>query len=131
MAKALQTTSKESELKKPIWLKYSEKEVKEIILSLANKGFTSEKIGLILRDTYGIPKTRLYGFKINQVLKENELYESPDKKNVKEKVEKLEDHFKKNKQDKKAKRALIINKANQKKIREYQEGKPIKKTRKK
>ncbi len=114
-------------VKKPVWLKYSEKEVSEIIANLANKGYSSEKIGLILRDSYGIPKTKIYGFKISKVLKENNIYESPDKKNLKEKVNKLEDHFKKNKQDKKAKRALIINKAKQKKIKEYQEKKILKK----
>lgn len=114
-------------VKKPVWLKYSEKEVSEIIVNLANKRYSSEKIGLILRDSYGIPKTKIYGFKISKVLKENNIYESPDKKNLKEKVDKLEDHFKKNKQDKKAKRALIINKAKQKKIKEYQEKKILKK----
>ena len=36
--------------------------LKEIILKLADKGLTAEKIGLTLRDQYGIPKIKIYGF---------------------------------------------------------------------
>ena len=40
---------KSSKTEKPLWLKYSEEEVKSIVLKLANKGLTAEKIGLVLR----------------------------------------------------------------------------------
>ena len=51
-------------------MKYTEEEVKSIILKLGNKGMTAEKIGLTLRDQYGIPKVSLYRLRIKKVLKE-------------------------------------------------------------
>jgi len=115
MAKAKDTA------KKPVWLKYTEQEVKDIILSLAKKDpdMTAEKIGLVLRDTYGIPKVSLYNLKISQVLKDAGVYKNPDITNITKKVKKLETHLDKNKQDKRTGRALIITKAKEKKNREY------------
>ena len=55
------------EIEKPVWLKYTEDEVKAIILKLAKQGLTSEKIGLVLRDQYGIPNASLYGIKIKKI----------------------------------------------------------------
>lgn len=96
------------ELKKPTWLKYTENEVKAIILKLANKGFTSEKIGLILKNQYGIPKVKLYGIKIKNVL---DNFQEPTTINLGKKIEKINEHFKKNRGDKKAERSLTITKA--------------------
>lgn len=117
--------AKQTAIKKPVWLKYTEEEVREIIMKIVEKspGITTEKIGLILRDNYGIPSTRIYGFKISQILKEAKKYESPDLKNLQLKTSKLENHLKKNKQDKKTFRALIITKAKLKKVSDYLAGK--------
>src|SRR3989338_7153607 len=104
-------TKPELKLEKPIWLKYTEEEVKAIILKLANKGLTAEKIGLVLRDQYGIPKVSLYGIKVKQVLEENKKYEEPTILNLNKKLAKIIEHYKKNKQDKKTERSLIITKA--------------------
>jgi ribosomal protein S15P/S13E len=108
-------------LKKPVWLKYTEAEVREIILKIVEKSpeLTAEKIGLILRDNYGIPRTKIYGIKINQVLKEAKKDKSPDKENLSMKVVKLQAHIEKNHHDQKTKRALIITKAKLKKVEEY------------
>lgn len=110
-------------LNKPVWLKYSESEVREIILKIAEKNpeITAEKIGLILRDTYGIPKTKIFGFKIGDVLKEKGLYQNPDLKNISEKVTKLKKHLSKHKGDKKTGRSLIKTEARHKLIKEYLE----------
>jgi len=99
------TTSKTTKIEKPVWLKYTEKEIKEIILNLIKKDpeLTTEKIGLTLRDTYGIPKTKIYGFRIGDVLREAQLYEQPDLKNITKKIE----------------RSMIITKAKLKKTKEY------------
>lgn len=110
---------KNKDSEKPVWLKYSEEEVKAIIIKLANKGLTAEKIGLTLRDQYGIPKVRLYNLKIKEVLKEKGLFEEPTIKNLKEKVALIENHFKKNKGDKTSERSLIISKAKLKKREDY------------
>ena len=110
-----------TELKKPTWLKYTKDEVKAIILKLSNKGLTSEKIGLVLRDQYGIPSVRLYGIKIKEVLGDN--FQEPTLINLEAKLQIIINHFKKNKQDKKTGRALIITKAKLKKRKDYQKKK--------
>jgi len=124
-------------INKPVWLKYTEKEVKDIILSIAKKeeGITAEKIGLILRDTYGIPKVKIYNLKIGKILKEEDLYKNPDLVNLERKTTKLETHISKNKQDKRTGRAYTITRAKLKKTREYlvkkKEIEPITKKKKK
>lgn len=107
----------ENKLEKPVWLKYTKEEVEAIILKLANKGMTSEKIGLVLRDQYGIPKAKIFGIKIKEILKEK--YQDPNILNLKKKVEKINEHYKRNKQDKRAERSLTISKANLKKREDY------------
>ena len=113
------TKKSDKKFEKPLWLKYTEEEVKAIILKLANKGISAEKIGLILRDQYGIPKVSLYGLKIKQVLEEKEKFQEPTINNLKINLNRILEHYKKNKGDKKAERSLIITKAKLKKIEEY------------
>lgn len=110
-------------LEKPVWLKYTKDEVKAIVLKLANKELTAEKIGLTLRDQYGIPKTKLYKLKISKILKEKGKFTEPTKLNLQNKLKKIEEHYKKNKQDKKAQHSLTITKAKLKKTKEYLEKK--------
>jgi len=112
-----------TKLEKPIWSKYTEKEIVAIVLKLVEKGLTAEKIGLTLRDQYGIPKTKIYNLKISKILKEKDKFEEPTSINLENKLQKIIDHFKKNKQDKNAERSLIITKAKLKKIKDYQKKK--------
>lgn len=112
---------KSSKTEKPVWLKYTEDEVKAIILKLAEKGLTSEKIGLALRDQYGIPKVKLYNLKISRVLKEKDKYEEPTNVNLQKKLNKIIGHYNKNAQDKRAGLSLIITKAKLKRREEYSE----------
>ena len=56
-------------LDKPVWVKMKEPELKKIIAELAEKHSPS-KVGMILRDQYGIPTTRIFGKKLNAYLKE-------------------------------------------------------------
>jgi len=117
MARLKKSESKANKMEKPVWLKYTAEEIKAIILKLANKGLSAEKIGLTLRDQYGIPKTKLYGFKIKEVM--GEKYDDPNIKNLKSGIEKIEKHFKVHKHDQKAKLSLNITKAQLKKREEY------------
>lgn len=110
-------SKKSQELKKPVWLKYSKEEVEAIIIKLANKGLTAEKIGLVLRDQYGIPNVKLYNLRIKEILKDK--FQEPTTINLKKRLEKIINHYKKNKQDKKAERSLIITKAKLKKREDY------------
>lgn len=101
------------EKRKPLWLKRSEEEIKKLVLELA-KDNEPAKIGLILRDTYGIPSVKTAtGKTISQILKEERLEAKipNDLANLIKRAIKLEKHFEKNKQDKAAKRGLQLTKA--------------------
>jgi len=82
--------------------KITEEDFKKKVLELSKKGLTSEKIGLELKKMKINPKD--YNLKISKILKEENCFESPDLRNIKNKLERIEDHIKKNKQDKRAKR---------------------------
>ena len=43
----------------PTWVRYKSKEVELLITRLAKEGATPSHIGLILRDTYGIPNEKI------------------------------------------------------------------------
>lgn len=60
--------------KKPVWLSYSPKEVEQLVIKLAKGGKRPPEIGLILRDSYGIPDVKLVAKKkIVSILSENNL----------------------------------------------------------
>jgi ribosomal protein S15P/S13E len=80
---------------------------------------TSEKIGLALRDQYGIPRVKVYNLKIKKVLDEKGLFEEPTTKNLQKKSENLTIHMNANKHDQVGKRSQTITKAKLKKRQEY------------
>lgn len=91
---------------KPVWLKLSEEELKKIITELAETN-PPAKIGLILRDQYGVPTTRVYGKKLSNYLKEAGKYNNKvELENITKKLEKLQEHLKSNLQDKRSKHKL-------------------------
>jgi small subunit ribosomal protein S15 len=93
------------EMNKPAWLKLTEADLKKIIKDLAEKNDPSV-IGIILRDQYGVPTTKVYGKKLGEYLKEMGIEVNEEVKNAKIKMENLEAHTKKNITDKKAKHKL-------------------------
>jgi len=61
----------------PSWVQIKEKELEMLVVKLAKEGNSPSKIGILLRDNYGVPDARLILKKrIAQVLKEKKL--SPD-----------------------------------------------------
>ena len=74
-------------------------------------------------DQYVIPKVKIYNIKISKILKEKNKYQEPTNINLKTKLEKIIDHYKKNKQDKNSERSLMITKAKLKKRDDYQKKK--------
>ena len=88
------------------WVKTKPAELEKIVIELAKKGETPAKIGLILRDKYGIPKAKLLGKKITQILKKAKIEYQEDKKIVEGKIEKIKTHLKSNKHDYSAQRSL-------------------------
>ncbi len=89
------------------WVKLKQDDVEKIVLDLAKKGIPPEKIGLILRDQHGIPKARLLGKKIGQILRENNIAVNSEQKNVENQIERLKIHFAKHKHDYIAQRTIV------------------------
>lgn len=106
----------------PTWLRYKAKEIEFLILKLAKEGKSPSQIGVILRDTYGIPDIRLITKKrVTTLLKEKKLRaEIPEdlmsliKKNVT-----IMKHLETNKQDKTAKRGLQLTESKIKRLIKY------------
>jgi len=97
--------------KKNVWLRYKAKEIELLIVKLAKEGNSSSKIGLILRDAYGIPDVHyLIKKKITQILAENKLLsEIPeDLISLIKKQKLIKKHLEKNKQDKSSLRGLQL-----------------------
>jgi ribosomal protein S15P/S13E len=97
--------------------KLTQKEYEKKVLELSKKGLTSEKIGEELRKQ-GI-HTKDYEKKVSKILKENDSYEEPELKNIQNKLEKIEAHVKKNKQDKRAIREKSRIFSQRRKIKKY------------
>ncbi len=95
----------------PSWVRYKEKEIDLLITKLAKEGNSSSKIGLILRDTYGIPNVKLITKKpITKILKEKKLLSNipEDLLALIKKSVALNKHLETNKKDETAKRGLIL-----------------------
>jgi len=90
---------------KPVWLKLSEEDLIKLIAELAEK-YTPAQTGLILRDRYGVPTTKVFGKKISAYFKEIGKAQNFELDNAQKKVEKMKEHIKRNKTDKKAKHKL-------------------------
>lgn len=84
---------------KESWVQYDKDEIEKLIMKLSKEGKPPSKIGLILRDQYGIPNVKDFGLKISTVVK-SEIPE--DLFNLLVKVVKLNKHLEKNKHDAKA-----------------------------
>lgn len=87
---------------KPKFLTYNEGEIEELIVKLRKEEKSPSKIGLILRDSYGIPSVKdVVGKKIGYFLEKNNLkLEFPeDLENLMKKAMNLRGHLEKNKKD--------------------------------
>ena len=95
-----------AESQKPDWLKIKPAEVEKIVLDLAKKGESPAKIGLILRDQHGIPKAKLLGKRIAQIIKEANIPLKSELSQIQDKIKVLENHISKNKHDYTSNRSL-------------------------
>ncbi len=95
----------------PSWVRYKPKEVEMLIVKLVKDGNTASKIGILLRDVYGIPdSTLITKKKISQVLEEKKLLKDipEDILALIRKSIMLRKHLGENKQDYTAKRGLQL-----------------------
>jgi small subunit ribosomal protein S15 len=94
-----------AEMKKPTWIKMKEPELKKTILELSLT-YAPSQIGIILRDQYGIPTTKVFGKKLKAYLTELGIDRNEDLENASKKVDKIKEHLKNNITDKHAKHKL-------------------------
>ncbi|AEF95948.1 30S ribosomal protein S15 [Methanotorris igneus] len=95
----------------PEWVTLKPEEVEELVVKLAKEGYQSAMIGMILRDTYGIPDVKLItGKKISQIMKEHGVYpEVPeDLLNLMRRAVNLRNHLEQHPKDLHSKRGLQL-----------------------
>ena len=98
-------------LKSTVPLTMTAEEVEKLIVELRNSGLSSSSIGIVLRDTYGIPNVKEVTKKsLTEVLRDNGIApELPeDLINLINKALNLRDHLEENKKDLHNKRALQL-----------------------
>ena len=58
----------------PAWVQYKPEEIEALVVKLAKQDYTAAKIGMVLRDSYGIPDVqKITGKKITAILVKNKL----------------------------------------------------------
>ena len=106
----------------PTWIRYKPKEVEMLIVKMAKEGKPPSKIGLHLRDTYGIPDVKtLTGKSVTKILEgKNLLSEVPeDLRELIRKAAMIRKHLEDNKQDKTALRGLQLTESKIKRLSGY------------
>lgn len=103
-------------------LRYSKKEVENLVVKLAKEGYMPSMIGLILRDSYGIPSVKeITGKSITKILEENGIkYEIPeDLLNLLKRAVKLRKHLEIHRKDEHSRRGLILIESKIKRLEKY------------
>lgn len=91
------------------WTPLKKKEIETLVVELAKQRNSSAKIGIILRDKYGVPDVRAAtGKPVSRIMKENSIYpEMPeDMISLLRKAVKIREHLDSNKADKHSKKGL-------------------------
>lgn len=115
-------SNKPSKQTVPSWTIYKEHEVELLITKLAKEGKSPSKIGMILRDTYGIPSEKLITKKsMTQLLKDkNLLSEIPeDLLSLIRRSISINKHLEANKKDETAQRGIILTESKIRRLIKY------------
>jgi len=115
-------STKKGSSQKPDWVEFKKSDIEEVIVNLANAGHTASEIGMILRDQYGVPKTKqITGRTIEEILGENKLLPDVprDLLNLIKKSVVLQKHLEENHKDFTAKRGYILTVSKIRKLAAY------------
>jgi len=110
---------------KPTWQRYKAKEIEMLISKLAKEGKTGAQIGIILRDSYGIPSVRqLLSKRLGAFLTEKKLTAKypDDLISLMKRAVLTKKHMDANKHDMHAKRGLQLTEAKIKRLGKYYKG---------
>ncbi|NYT07300.1 MAG: 30S ribosomal protein S15 [Methanomicrobiales archaeon] len=106
----------------PSWSNTDVKAIEKVIIDLKKEGYSSSRIGLVLRDRYGVPDVKLVmGKRIDQVLEENGLRPDipEDLRNLIAKALGLRKHLDENKNDLHNKRQLQLTESKVRRLARY------------
>lgn len=106
----------------PSWIRYKKKEVEMLITKLAKEGKSASRIGLELRDRYGVPDVKtLTGKKVNKILEEKKLNSNipEDLMALMKKSIKIRSHLENNHHDQPANRGLKLTESKIKRLIKY------------
>lgn len=104
------------------WITYTPEEIEQLVVKIAKTGKSTSQIGIILRDSYGIPDVhKLAGKKIYQIKKEHKLENKipEDLSTLIKKEIKIIKHLEKNKQDMPSRRGLLLTESKIKRLTKY------------
>lgn len=107
---------------KPTWATRKAKEIEMLVVKYAKEGVSPSKIGLFLRDEYGIPSVKLLtGKAIKQILQEKKLLpELPeDLMALMRKAVLIRKHLEENKKDTPGKRGLQLTESKLRRLAKY------------
>jgi len=106
----------------PKWSSLKPREVESHVLDLAKAGYSSSRIGVILRDQYAVPDVKIAtGKKITKILDDNKMLgEIPeDLKNLISKALKIRSHLDVNRKDVINKRNLQLTESKVRRLAKY------------
>jgi small subunit ribosomal protein S15 len=113
---------------KPVWVELSSEQVEKEVVKLARKGVSQSLIGVVLRDSYGIPLVKVVtGKSIHQILKEHDI-EAPlpeDLTNLVKKALILRKHLESNHKDLHSKLGLQRTESKIYRLIKYYKGKKV------
>ncbi|MFH0978206.1 MAG: 30S ribosomal protein S15 [Candidatus Woesearchaeota archaeon] len=115
-------STKPSKKSIPSWIRYKPKEIEMLLIKLSKEGKSSSEIGIILRDSYGIPSVKdIAGKGITEMLKEKGLSAKipEDLLSLIKKVIEVKKHIERNKQDQTANRGLQLTESKIKRLVKY------------
>jgi len=107
---------------KPVWIRYTAKEIEQLVVKLSKAGKSASEIGIILRDTYGVPDVKTITKKrISKILEENNA--SPklpsDLVALIQKDIAIMKHIDTNKKDMTARRGLLLTESKIRRLTKY------------
>lgn len=109
----------------PSWVPLSATDIEGIVEKMARDGAGSARIGLVLRDQYGVPDVKLAtGKTVSQIMKERDVYSSlpEDLSNLMRRAISLDAHLKSNPRDIANRRGLALTEAKIRRLERYYKG---------
>lgn len=112
----------------PSWVRYQAKEVELLVAKVAKEGKNPSQIGIVLRDSYGVPDVRkVAGRRISRIMKEKNLLPQipEDLMGLIKKSVVLRKHIEENKHDMSARRGFELTDSKIRRLVKYYKGESV------